>query len=62
MSSEDIKRAISVRRILFRARAAHNRSALPIDTVFTCDDCPSAVDCRYAWDDYNTNGDCLAVK
>ncbi len=30
----------------------------------TCDDCPSAKDgtCEWAWDVYNTDGDCLAVK
>lgn len=30
----------------------------------TCNDCPSAKDgsCEYAYDPYNTHGDCLAVK
>ena len=29
---------------------------------YTCDDCPSVMECKYAFDDYNTNGDCLASK
>lgn len=31
---------------------------------FTCYDCPlNAYDlCEYAWDEYNTQGDCLADK
>jgi hypothetical protein len=30
----------------------------------TCENCPSAYDgkCEWAWDLYNTDGDCLAVK
>lgn len=32
------------------------------DTVFTCDDCPSNGGCEYAFDGYNTDGDCLAIK
>jgi len=29
---------------------------------FTCDDCAAALTCEYAFDDYNTQGDCLAEK
>jgi uncharacterized protein (UPF0212 family) len=28
----------------------------------TCHDCSDKYDCDYAWDAYNTNGDCLASK
>lgn len=29
---------------------------------FTCHTCPSQETCEWAWDMYNTNGDCLADK
>ncbi len=29
---------------------------------FTCDDCPSRRTCEWAFDVYNTDGDCLAEK
>ncbi len=29
---------------------------------FTCDRCAAANECDYAFDPYNTNGDCLAEK
>lgn len=29
---------------------------------FTCDKCPDRYTCEYAFDMYNTNGDCLANK
>lgn len=29
---------------------------------FTCDNCPSKLSCKYVYDPYNTNGDCLAEK
>lgn len=29
---------------------------------YTCFNCPESLNCEYAWDDYNTNGDCLAEK
>ena len=29
---------------------------------YTCFKCPLKETCEYAWDDYNTNGDCLAEK
>lgn len=28
----------------------------------TCEDCPHNDDCEWAWDLYNTDGDCLAMK
>ena len=28
----------------------------------TCSDCEDKDDCQFAYDHYNTNGDCLAVK
>jgi hypothetical protein len=32
------------------------------DVAFTCDDCGAAATCEYAFDLYNTDGDCLAEK
>ena len=29
---------------------------------YTCGKCVSKEDCPYAWDPYNTNGDCIAMK
>lgn len=29
---------------------------------FTCDDCPAVRTCGFAFDPYNTDGDCLAEK
>lgn len=29
---------------------------------FTCDGCPAAAYCTCAFDSYNTDGDCLAMK
>ena len=37
------------------------RFGVPKDMT-TCYDCPSKETCRYAWDPYNTDGDCLASK
>ena len=35
----------------------------PIDDErFTCNKCADKDDCEYAFDEYNTNGDCLKVK
>jgi MoaA/NifB/PqqE/SkfB family radical SAM enzyme len=31
-------------------------------TEFTCDKCPARYTCEWAFDAYNTNGDCLAEK
>lgn len=28
----------------------------------TCNGCTEVDTCKYAWDYYNTNGDCLAIK
>lgn len=30
--------------------------------TFTCDDCPAQSTCEWAFDPYNTNDDCLAMK
>lgn len=30
--------------------------------AMTCRECGSRHDCEFAWDWYNTNGDCLAMK
>ena len=35
---------------------------IPIPDSFTCDDCGGVDECEWAWDLYNTNGDCLAEK
>ena len=32
------------------------------DNQYTCHECPDEKTCKYAWDLYNTNGDCLAYK
>lgn len=34
----------------------------PGDARCTCTDCPINGNCMYAWDDYNTDGDCLLEK
>jgi len=31
-------------------------------TKFTCDDCKDKTICKYVFDPYNTDGDCLAMK
>ena len=33
-----------------------------INKKCTCTNCPINDTCMYAWDDYNTNGDCLLEK
>ena len=30
--------------------------------ALTCNKCPDVEECPYAWDPYNTDGDCLADK
>jgi len=57
----DTFRALSVYRTKQAARDGHDHEAPPVGH-FTCDDCPEAQTCRYAFDGYNTNGDCLAEK
>ena len=32
------------------------------DAAYTCNDCTDNKTCKYAWDLYNTDGDCLASK
>lgn len=34
----------------------------PSKEEYTCFYCPEAGSCPYAWDDYNTDGECLAEK
>lgn len=34
----------------------------PADSQMTCEDCLSNAECEYAFDPYNFNGDCLAIK
>lgn len=45
-------------------RAENSEGLLPAEDEdkFTCDDCRSAASCEFAYDWYNTNGDCLALK
>ncbi len=56
------------RLVVLQARDAmwrkHDPDHEPPDppTKYTCDDCPAAATCNYAFDDYNTDGDCLAEK
>lgn len=40
------------------------RLLVKLDNVrdLTCLDCPCVGECEWAWDAYNTNGDCLASK
>jgi hypothetical protein len=47
-----------------RARADAVRAAFgwPADRELTCEDCPSNAECEFAFDPYNTQGDCLALK
>jgi hypothetical protein len=33
-----------------------------LDINFTCDDCTADDKCKFAFNLYNTNGDCLAAK
>ncbi|MBR2118480.1 MAG: hypothetical protein IJ935_07380 [Afipia sp.] len=44
---------------------ARRRSVVASDfdiDAFTCDDCPAKPTCEWAFDPYNTGGDCLAEK
>lgn len=47
-----------------RASAEHRAYMVELTGIqsFTCDDCPAKLSCNYAFDAYNTNGDCLAEK
>jgi hypothetical protein len=40
---------------------AHTAERFDID-VFTCDECPAKKTCKWAFDPYNEDGDCLAEK
>lgn len=33
-----------------------------VDVVLTCDGCPSNCECEWAFDGYNTDGDCIMLK
>lgn len=48
---EDAQHAV----IALRAENAH------LD-IYTCHKCAARQECEFAWDHYNTGGDCLAVK
>lgn len=49
--------------VLRQESVKHLRLVVGYDVErFTCDDCSGAPDCDYAFDGYNTNGDCLAEK
>lgn len=37
-------------------------SSYPTFDEMTCATCPAALNCNYAFDTYNTDGDCLAEK
>lgn len=41
---------------------AMNDVNVPPKEDFTCNKCPEAGGCEFAWDLYNTHGDCLADK
>ncbi len=39
-----------------------NRAKYKSQIFYTCHHCGSGDECECAFDDYNTNGDCLAIK
>lgn len=43
-------------------RRAQAIGELPMSAHFSCDECGAAAGCPFAFDTYNTNGDCLAEK
>ena len=47
-----------------RANGVRVELQLAPSVEVTCEDCPhnGDGDCEWAWDLYNTNGDCLAMK
>lgn len=45
-----------------RERRQRSAKELGDYVTFTCDDCRYAPLCDFAFDGYNTNGDCLAEK
>ena len=47
-----------------KSRADEVRRVLesPADRIVTCEDCVENAECEYAFDFYNTDGDCLAIK
>jgi hypothetical protein len=51
-----------VESIVTHAGAFGGRVIDPKTVKFTCDKCKAAPNCEWAFDDYNTNGDCLAEK
>jgi hypothetical protein len=44
------------------ALAYMQKNGWPSDTKFTCDTCDQRRTCPFAYDPYNTGGDCLAAK
>lgn len=55
----------TVREIELTIRTADLRTAAARDwgiESFTCDDCAARFGCSYAFDPYNTEGDCLGRK
>ena len=43
-------------------RLALQQLGLSVDVNITCSTCACNDNCEYAWDLYNTDGDCLALK
>ena len=43
-------------------RKAFTKHGFDMDKDCTCKDCECSKKCPFAWDLYNTNGDCLASK
>jgi hypothetical protein len=41
---------------------ADNGVAVPAKDEFICNNCPEVDTCEFAWDLYNTDGDCVADK
>lgn len=62
MNQEQLDRLIRAQRIGKKRQRALLDTGLSIETEFTCDTCPLALDCESAFDPYNTYGDCLEEK
>lgn len=45
-----------------RIRLSKHAPPYDPDMEITCENCGINDKCEWAWDDYNTNGDCLAIK
>jgi hypothetical protein len=53
---------VTMRELAAEGLARLNSIDSPEDAKFTCDHCPWLKSCVFAFDLYNTNGDCIALK